>query len=621
MNSLGRSVWLSLLAVLACAVFVSSAQGAEPLPLTNDIAPLPKSGTLNGLEGAGLPPFTGEGFTLMDASYVSRASYTLRLVANGQNVEALRGVAEQAAKDVEAASGVPIVVAAGTVPDTVPDREPANGEILMSVDDSTPCGSGYAGCGGPRKFSVRPADQMTVVEGGRMWIYSVVLGYTTAQQQHVVEHELGHALGLAHYNASFVDGFQVMHESSYDASSYRAGDRNGLSYMARPAEVRWMSVAPRASDNALVACLGTKFGTAGCSAPLWINKAGSDAAITTLGDGQAAVAFNSFAGELGQCWVTNFLGANCWSSGMQIASGTSPAVATLTGGAASGTAVAGFNSPSGALQTCRLTSTGPVNCANHGWVLASGSSPSVAPFGDGSMAVAFRGAGNQLSECRVTWFGGSNCWSSGLPMAAGTVPGIARLTAGASAGSAIAAFQMPSGALGTCLLTTTGPANCANQGWVLASGSSPTVAPLSDGSVAVGFNGAGGQFSQCRVTDFGGSSCWSSGIAMTVGTTPSITTLASGTAMAAFRLSSGSLGTCQLTVAGPVNCANHGWTVAAGSNPSASPFRNEYSAAVVFRGGSNQLSFCRVTDFGGSNCWAQPQSLATFANPKVTSIP
>lgn len=382
----------------------------------------------------------------------------------------------------------------------------------------------------------------------------------------------------------------------------------------------WMSVAPRAGDRALVACRGTQLGDATCSVPLWPSNAGTDVSVTTLGDGSAAVAFNGAGAQLSQCRVTSFLGANCWSSGASIATGTSPAVTTLTGGAASGTAIAAFNTPSTALQTCQLTSSGPANCANQGWVLAAGSNPSIAPFGDGSGAVAFRGAAGQLSECRVTWSGGSNCWSSGVSMSAGTMPGIAQVTAGAAAGSTVVAFRTPSGALETCQLTTTGPANCANQGWVLASGSSPAVAALSDGSVAVGFNGASGQFSQCRVTWSGGSNCWTSGVAMTTGTTPATTPLYTGTAMAAFRNSSGRLGTCELTTTGPTHCADHGWAVAAGTSPSASPF-SDGSASIVFAGGGEQLSACRVTAPGGSNCWSEPETLASLTNPKVARVP
>jgi hypothetical protein len=589
---------------------------AEPLSLNSDVAPLPNKAFR--ASGSAAVPVLGDGFALLDNNYADRPSYTLRLVES-PGVESLRGAAETAASEVASAGGVPIVVAAGTVPDTVPDREPAPGEILLSVDDTTPCGPGNAGCGGPRIWSQRPSDHKTVIEGGRMWIYSVVLGYTAAQKQHVVDHELGHALGLAHYEQWYSDGYQVMHPSSYEASGYRAGDRNGLSYLAQPEEARWMSVVPRSSDHDLIACIGTKFGETNCSVPLWASKAGTDASMATLGDGSAVVAFNGTTGNLSECWVTNFLGANCWSSGVPIAAGTSPAIATMTGGGASGTAVAAFNSPSGALKTCRLTSTGPTSCANQGWVVEASSSPSIAALGDGSVAVAFRGGSGLLGECRVTWFGGSSCWSTAVSAAGGPAPGIAELTGGVGAGSAIAAVRIPSGALTTCQLTATGPANCANQGWVGAAGSGPSVAPLADGSAAVGFNGGGNEFGSCRVTWFGGSNCWTSGVGMTVGGSPASTPLSNGAAMAAFRTASGSLGTCEMTTGGPMNCANEGWTMAPGTSPSAIPY-HDGSAAVVFEGGEARLSSCRVTDFGGSNCWGSSLTMAT-TNPQATSIP
>ncbi len=501
------------------------------------------------------------------------------------------------------------------VPLTFTEVSPSNADIKISwVSGDHGDGYPFDGLNGVLAHAFYPSDGRVHFDDAEGWTTST---RPDASQPidlvTVAAHELGHALGLAHSS----DPSALMYP--YYSASHRylaADDINGIRSLY---DALWVSVAPRSSDRALVACLGTKSGAATCSAPLWPSSVNTDAAVTNMADDSVAVAFNGAAG-FSQCRVTNFLGANCWSSGAPIATGTSPAVATLTGGAASGTAVAAFNTPSGALHTCQLTSTGPANCANHGWVLASGSSPSVAPLGDGSAAVAFRGASGQLSECRVTSFGGSNCWSSGVSMAAGTKPGVATLTGGAGSGSVVVAFRTPSGALETCRLTSTGPANCANQGWVLASGSSPTVARLSDGSVAVGFNGATGQFGQCRVTWFGGSDCWTSGVAMATGTTPAITLLSTGTAMAAFRTSSGSLGTCELTTTGPTHCADHGWVVAAGSNPSATPFY-EPSAMVVFQGASGQLSTCRVTDFGGSDCWGQPQTLAPTTNPGVTNIP
>lgn len=560
------------------------------------------------------------GFATWDPSYIERDNYTIRLVANGQNIEALRPLLQAAAAEVQAVNGVQLTVAPGTIF----EREPVRGEVVVTIDPTTnQCFFNDMACSYLKIKDERPTEAKTVIQASKIWIRrpAEVFGLTAEQQQNVIAHEFGHAMGLQHYDQPFVDGMQLMSQK-LTSPYYKLGDRNGLLYVKpRPGEFWSLSVAPRASDQALQACRSTKYGTEKSCVSLWPNTPGTSAAVATLGGGtSAAIAYNGSGGVLGQCRVNNEWGANCWSSVAPIAAGASPAVATLTGGAASGTAVAAFSSPTGALSTCQLTTTGPANCANHGWVVAGGSSPTIVPLNDGSAVVVFRGASGQATQCRVTWFGGSNCASMGISMDAGTSASAAQLSSGAAAGTAVAAFRTSSGALQTCQLTPTGPANCANQGWVLAAGTSPTVSPLSDGSVAVGFNGGGGQFSQCRVTWFGGSSCSASSAPMAAGASPASSILAGGTAIAAFRRASGSLGTCEMTTSGPANCADHGWGIAAGTTPSASPFR-EGSATVSFTGGGGVLSACKVTASGGSNCWTvNGQNIGTSANPKATSL-
>lgn len=561
-----------------------------------------------------------EGFATWDPSFIERDNYTIRLVANGQNIEALRPMLESTAAEVQAVNGVQLSVAPGTIF----DREPVRGEVVVVIDPTTnQCGFNDVACSFPRIKDARPTEAKTVIQASKIWVRKPAefFGYTPEQQRNVIAHEFGHAMGLQHYDQPYVDGMQLMSQK-FTSPYFKQGDRNGLLYVKpRPGEFWSFSVASRASDQLMMACRATKYGTEKSCDALWANSPGTNAAVATLGGGGSAViAFNGVGGVLGQCRVNNEWGSNCWSSSAPIASGASPAVATLTGGAASGTAIAAFSSPTGALSTCQLTTTGPANCANHGWVLA-GSSPSIAPLSDGSAVVVFRGASGQATQCRVTWSGGSNCSSTGISMDTGTNAGIAQISTGAAAGTAVAAFRMPTGSLETCQLTSTGFANCANQGWVLAAGTSPTVSPLSDGSVAVGFNGGGGQFSQCRVVWSGGSSCSASNAPMAAGASPASSILAGGTAIAAFRRSSGALGTCEMKVTGPVNCADHGWGVAAGTTPSASPFR-EGTAMVTFTGGSGNLSACKVTPSGGSNCWTlgSPLNVGTSANPKATAL-
>jgi hypothetical protein len=92
--------------------------------------------------------------------------------------------------------------------------------------------------------------------------------------------------------------------------------------------------------------------------------------------------------------------------------------------------MATFRNSAGSLGTCELTTTGPTHCANEGWVVAAGTSPSASPFYDASAAVVFEGGGGQLSACRVTDFGGSNCWAAPETLAALTNPGVTSIPHG-----------------------------------------------------------------------------------------------------------------------------------------------------------------------------------------------
>lgn len=251
-RAIGRGARFGLLALIV-SLAITAPAGARPLALDDDIAPLPERALRNSKSsedafGSAVIASPGEGFELLGSSLADQSFYTLRLLANGQNVEAMRSVAQTAANDVASASGVEIQIAPGTIPDTVPDREPEPGEILLSVDKSTPCSIGAAGCGGPSRFEFRPFDGREVVTAGRIWLDPQVLGYSVTDQTHVLEHELGHVLGLQHYSQQFNGEDQVMHPWSYAATSYRSGDRNGLFFL-HPSPVVETGDAPEVKDT------------------------------------------------------------------------------------------------------------------------------------------------------------------------------------------------------------------------------------------------------------------------------------------------------------------------------------------------------------------------------------
>ncbi len=182
-------------------------------------------------------PGAGPGYQLADSHLRDRASYVIRLVRTGQgDVETLRSAVQTAALNLSYGGGIQLTVAAGTIADAVPDRQPPNGEIYVAIDGSSPCGSGPIGCG-TNTYSWQYGDTVYTVQHGRVWIYPNARaninsnGLGAAGMVSLVSHELGHAVGLAHFSDKYEGRYQVMYPQlgpSTFAPSYLRGDGNGL---------------------------------------------------------------------------------------------------------------------------------------------------------------------------------------------------------------------------------------------------------------------------------------------------------------------------------------------------------------------------------------------------------
>ena len=166
----------------------------------------------------------GEGYLTSLAGNLG--SYDIRLV-DSSGVESVRPEVEEAAREVHDATGGDMRVLAGVTEDV---EDPAPGEILVVVTSASPCSaSPWIGCG-----SVETTTGSTpnlIATSGKVWLHPDVLGLSAHDRQHVVSHELGHALGLRHYDGRHDGEAQVMHSSSYDALSYRSGDLAGLRFL------------------------------------------------------------------------------------------------------------------------------------------------------------------------------------------------------------------------------------------------------------------------------------------------------------------------------------------------------------------------------------------------------
>lgn len=150
-----------------------------------------------------------------------RETYTIRLLESS-GVERLRPHAEAVAATMRDTIGQQVVVAPGTVAAGVVSK---TGFIDVRVSSTSPCTGQWLGCAAP---TVRDGE----VKSAQVWISPRLLERSTASIDNGVRHELGHAFGLAHYDAPWDGHLQTMHSTSFDASEYRSGDLNGLRSVA-----------------------------------------------------------------------------------------------------------------------------------------------------------------------------------------------------------------------------------------------------------------------------------------------------------------------------------------------------------------------------------------------------
>ncbi|HEY6534160.1 MAG TPA: hypothetical protein VIY72_17755 [Acidimicrobiales bacterium] len=158
------------------------------------------------------PSAVDEGYTLLDDSVASADNFVIRIApeVGPSSIAALH-----AATDIiEAETDTEFTYEAWT------DTQ-ETGVITVEVSDSSPCGTGnWLGCGGFNSLG-------GVIVAGFIILKPSV--ETDPGVREIVFHELGHVMGLGHFDTQFEGHYQVMRSIGYGTTTtYQSGDLNGI---------------------------------------------------------------------------------------------------------------------------------------------------------------------------------------------------------------------------------------------------------------------------------------------------------------------------------------------------------------------------------------------------------
>src|SRR5262245_54261858 len=148
------------------------------------------------------------------------SSYTVRMVTTNPLWSQIDDEVADIAEKIEWATGSSMSMGS-----PIGSHEGNTREITVEVGTDSPCGPlsnpGVLGCGGP-------FNQLTwTALGGSVWICSCLVG--TSLLYSTILHEMGHSVGLDHYDEMWQGQYQVMVSFHIDDPTYyRSGDVSGL---------------------------------------------------------------------------------------------------------------------------------------------------------------------------------------------------------------------------------------------------------------------------------------------------------------------------------------------------------------------------------------------------------
>lgn len=167
-----------------------------------------------------------EGFSSWNDLSGNVGTYRIHLVTS-PDVEELRPGLVTVAGELSSITGEAVTVAPGqkAIPNGSIHPDPGDNEIHVVVSALTPCNAPQLiGCGEIR-------FRNGVGHKGTVWVTPAGMGLSTDRRTSLLRHEVGHVLGLRHYQPTFEGSRQVMASSLAEAVPYGSGDRNGIRFL------------------------------------------------------------------------------------------------------------------------------------------------------------------------------------------------------------------------------------------------------------------------------------------------------------------------------------------------------------------------------------------------------
>lgn len=210
---------------------VSSVSQAGAVGFDHDVVAydLETGKPLENEQGMSLLDASDEGYHPLPSYETHRYAFTVKLVESNR-IEQYRSVIQKVADELRARGVAELTLDPGV---TSNPANVATGNIYVRASATKACPATALACATTYAGSRAEPAGTKMAAAGLVDIDPAVDGASADKTYTVLAHEIGHVLGLDHYDSTFDGVSQVMHSSAQSHDEYQTGDAAGLAYLSR----------------------------------------------------------------------------------------------------------------------------------------------------------------------------------------------------------------------------------------------------------------------------------------------------------------------------------------------------------------------------------------------------